>query len=161
SFTFPSSAPAVGDVITATTIAADGSTSAFSQCRTVASGGPDNDTWPRALRIPLDGSGNGSSTGTIDLSGQARWYKFDVAPGGRVQVDLTNVPANDDVAVFSDIGQAFNALTAPSDLQKLSAEFAGDAFSPSVFSPSVFSPSVFSPSVFSPSVFSPSVFSPS
>nr|WP_231134795.1 Ig-like domain repeat protein [Motilibacter deserti] len=47
------------------------------------------------------------------------------------------------------------------DLTRLSAEFAGDAFSPSVFSPSVFSPSVFSPSVFSPPVFSPSVYSPS
>jgi hypothetical protein len=60
---------------------------------------------------------------------------------------------------------------APSDLLKLTAEFAPSTFSPSTFSPSTFSPSTFSPdayspstvqpSTFSPSVFSPSTFSPS
>ena len=71
------------------------------------------------------------------------------------------MPANYDVALFTDIAQAFNTVGSTDDLEQLSAEFAGDAYAPSVFSPSVFSPSVFSPSVFSPSVFSPSVFSPS
>jgi Tol biopolymer transport system component len=123
--------------------------------------GPDNDVWTRAQPIPLDGSGNGSDSGSIDIEGQARWYRFAIQPNTQVQVDLTNVPANYDVTLFSDIAQAFNTVSSTDDLQRLSAEFAGDAFSPSVFSPSVFSPSVFSPSVFSPSVFSPSVFSPS
>ena len=123
--------------------------------------GPDNDVWTRAQPIALDGAGNGSDIGSIDVSGQARWYRFAVQPGTRARVDLSNLPGNYDVALFTDIGQAFNTLTSPADLQRLSAEFAADAFSPSVFSPSVFSPSVFSPSVFSPSVFSPSVFSPS
>ena len=103
----------------------------------------------------------GSATGSIDVSGQARWYRFAIQPGTRAHVDLTDVPANYDVALFTDIAQAFNDVDDTDDLQRLSAEFAGDAFAPSVFSPSVFSPSVFSPSVFSPSVFSPSVFSPS
>ena len=101
------------------------------------------------------------ATGSIDVSGQARWYRFAIQPGTRAHVDLTDVPANYDVALFTDIAQAFNDVDDTGDLQQLSAEFAGDAFAPSVFSPSVFSPSVFSPSVFSPSVFSPSVFSPS
>jgi Tol biopolymer transport system component len=123
--------------------------------------GPDNDTWTRAQSIALDGSGNGSETGSVDVSGQARWYRFPIQPGTRARVDLTNLPANYDVTLFTDIAQAFSTVGSTDDLQQLSAEFAGDAFSPSVFSPSVFSPSVFSPSVFSPSVFSPSVFSPS
>ncbi len=126
--------------------------------------GATNDTWNTAKQITLDGSGFGSvTTDLLDQSGDARWYKVNVTPGGTLNVDLSNLPANYDLAVFSDIGQAFNDLTNPSlsTLQTVSAESGNDAFSPSVFSPSVFSPSVFSPSVFSPSVFSPSVFSPS
>ena len=106
----------------------------------------------------MPGARRGSSS---TLSGQAGWYKFNVTPGSTVQVDLSGLQANYDLAVFSDIGQAFNNLSSPNALQTISAESGNDAFSPSVFSPSVFSPSVFSPSVFSPSVFSPSVFSPS
>ena len=63
--------------------------------------------------------------------------------------------------LFKDIGAAYNQLALSSDLAHISAEFAGDAFSPSAFSPSAFSPSAFSPSAFSPSAFSPSAFSPS
>ena len=48
----------------------------------------------------------------------------------------------------------------PTDLAKLSAEFAGDAYAPSVFSPSVFSPSVFSPRSSPRRSSVPSVFSP-
>jgi hypothetical protein len=158
--------PALGAAITATatsTLAGDStpSTSAFSNCSTVTDGGPDNDSWTQAEAIPLDNSGDGSASGSIDISGQARWYKVPVTPGGTVQVNLSNLPANYDLALFSDISQAEQSLNSTSDLQTLEAETPGNAFSPSVFSPSVFSPSVFSPSVFSPSVFSPSVFSPS
>ncbi len=82
-------------------------------------------------------------------------------PGAPSRSTSQGCPRTTTSRVFSDIAQAFNALTvARCELQTLSAETGNDAFSPSVFSPSVFSPSVFSPSVFSPSVFSPSVFSP-
>jgi hypothetical protein len=123
----------------------------------------DNDSWPKAFA--LDGS-PASVQDLIDAPGKARWYKFDVVPGQTIDVRLTGLPADYDLAVFRDIGQAFASQFTPgkattSDLVKLTAEYAPSVFSPSVFSPSVFSPSVFSPSVFSPSVFSPSVFSPS
>ena len=121
---------------------------------------PTNDAWTRAQTITLDANGNGSATGSIDLSGQVRWYKVPVTPGGTIQVDLTNLPASYDLALFSDIAQDYQNLTTQS-LQANSAQFANTAFSPSAFSPSAFSPSAFSPSVFSPSVFSPSAFSPS
>ena len=116
-----------------------------------------NLSWPTALPV----GANSSTSGVITAPGQDRWYRFPVQPGGRVTVELTDLPADYDLTLFKDIGQAFEELTTTEDLVKLSAEFAGDAYAPSVFSPSVFSPSVFSPSVFSPSVFSPSVFSPS
>ena len=123
----------------------------------------DNDSWPKAFAL---GGSQASAQDLIDAPGKARWYKFAVVPGQTIDVRLTGLPADYDLAVFRDIGQAFASQFAPgkattSDLVKLTAEYAPSVFSPSVFSPSVFSPSVFSPSVFSPSVFSPSVFSPS
>ena len=120
----------------------------------------DNDFWPKALDL-----GTSSTVRDyVDTAGKARWYKVKVTPGQRIQVTLSGIPADYDLAVFRDIASAFNAQLAPAnaaDLTKLSAEYAPSVFSPSVFSPSVFSPSVFSPEAYTPSVFSPSVFSPS
>ena len=45
--------------------------------------GPDNDAWTRAQPIALDGAGNGAATGSIDVLGQARWYRFAIQPGTR------------------------------------------------------------------------------
>ncbi len=129
--------------------------------------GPDNDAWTRALEIPLTGSGSvrsGASTGFVDAPGRARWYKFAIQPGAKTTVELTGLPADYDLAVFTDITQAFSELVGDQDvdgLNRLGAEFAPSVFSPSTFSPSAFSPSTFSPSAFSPSAFSPSTFSPS
>ena len=123
----------------------------------------DNDSWPRAADVALQNDVNGPSgtaTGKVDRSGTSRWYKFPIQPGGKVRVDLTTLPVDLDLAVFTDIATAYNKLTSNKDLTQLSAEFAPSVFSPSVFSPSVFSPDDYAPSVFSPSVFSPSVFSP-
>ena len=121
----------------------------------------DNDSWPKALNIL---GASGSARDYIDAPGRARWYKFSVLPGQRVQVTLSGLPGDYDLAVFKDISAAFFAQLTPAntgELTKLSAEYAPSVFSPSVFSPSVFSPSVFSPDAYAPSVFSPSVFSPS
>ena len=78
--------------------------------RGAAACGPDNDAWTRALPIDLGDGGSGSATGSIDVSGQARWYRFAIQPGTRAHVDLTDVPANYDVALFTDIAQAFNEV---------------------------------------------------
>src|SRR5262249_39744507 len=109
-----------------------------------------------------DANGDGTvSSDSIDGSGQARWYRFTIAPGEDVKIDLTGLPANYDLALFSDIGQAFNSINSVSDLQHLSAEFAPSAFQPSAFQPSAFQPSAFQPSAFQPSAFQPSAFQPS
>jgi CSLREA domain-containing protein len=162
-----SALPTSGEAITATattTLAGESSpsTSAFSNCSNVASEA-DNTTWPNAQPVSLDGNGAGNTTQSIDLSGEARWYKVPISPGGSVQLNLTNLPADYNLALFSDISQAQASLaaTSTSDLQTLSTELPGSSFSPSEFSPSEFSPSEFSPSEFSPSEFSPSEFSPS
>ncbi|WP_298135252.1 Ig-like domain repeat protein [Micropruina sp.] len=116
-----------------------------------------NVSWITALPV----AASSTTKSALTAPGQERWFRFPVQPGQRVTVSLTDLAADYDLVLFKDIGKAFTTLTSTDDLTRLSAEFAGDAYSPSVFSPSVFSPSVFSPSVFSPSVFSPSVFSPS
>ncbi len=131
--------------------------------------GPDNDSWVRAAPITLTEDLNstvstGDVTGYIDVPGIARWYKFSILPGASANIDLSNLPADYDIAVFKDITQSFVELAGSSDtdgLNRLGAEFAPSMFSPSMFSPSMFSPSMFSPSMFSPSMFSPSMFSPS
>src|SRR3954447_6536491 len=130
-------------------------TTAASTCAVVAG---DNDAWPRAF--PLDSTGD-TTQDVIDSPGQARWYSVDILPGSKLTVDLTNLPANYDLAVFKDIRQAYTSLASTQNLTHLSAEFAPSAFSPSAFSPSAFSPSAFSPDAYSPSAFSPSAFSPS
>jgi hypothetical protein len=127
-----------------------------------------NTSWLTAQPIPLSvsGSGNGQ-TGTaspaesIDLPGETLWYEIPVAPDEQVQAALSNVPADYNIALFSDINQTFEAETSNPNLLDLGAEAPGNAASPSAFSPSAFSPSAFSPSAFSPSAFSPSAFSPS
>ncbi len=126
----------------------------------VESGGGSNDAWTRARLIAVDDTGQGGASGSLNLSGQARWYKVAVAPGGSVDVDLTNLPANYDLALFGDIGQAESSLNSPSGLQTLAAQTPGDAFSPAIFSPAIFSPAIFSPAIFSPAIFSPAIFSP-
>ena len=122
----------------------------------------DNDSWAKAFQ--LSGT-TATAQDYLDAPGKARWYKFSVQPGQRIDVSLTGLPADYDLAVFKDIAQAFlaqfNPATASSrDLLKLTAEYAPAVFSPAVFSPAVFSPDAYSPAVFSPAEFSPAVFSP-
>ncbi|MBI3242468.1 MAG: CSLREA domain-containing protein [Chloroflexi bacterium] len=150
------------DFITATATDSSGNTSEFSPC---APADPNNVSWPQALQTPLVSGGDpsileGSSDQFLTEAGQSRWYKFTVQPGSKLIVTLTNLPANYDLTVYKDIAQAFNDLTSPQDLVKLSAEFAPDSFSPDSFSPDSFSPDSFSPDSFSPDSFSPDSFSP-
>ena len=145
-----------GDFVALKTVAGN----ALSLCQVSSR---DNDSWPKAF--PLDTT-NLTASDFIDSPGKARWYKVAITPGQRIQVVLSNLPADYDLAVFKDIAQAFanqfNPATAGiNDLVKLAAEYAPSTFSPSTFSPSTFSPDAYTPSTFSPSTFSPSLFSPS
>ena len=118
-----------------------------------------NDQWPTAFG--LTGAGTLTTQDVIDAAGQSKWYAFDIQPGSEVRVNISNLPADYDLALFKDITQAYTDLTSPQDLTRLSAEYAPSIFSPSIFSPSIFSPSIFSPDAYAPSIFSPSIFSPS
>ena len=117
---------------------------------------PSNTSWQDAQALSV------GTQGSITDPGEDLWYEFPVQPGEQVQVSLSNVPADYDISLFSDISQTLEAETSSTpNLAALGAESPGNAASPSAFSPSAFSPSAFSPSAFSPSAFSPSAFSPS
>ena len=65
-------------------------------------------------RLLAEGAGHQSasphsSRDYIDAPGKARWYKFNVKPGQRIQVALSGLPADYDLAVFKDIGAAFSS----------------------------------------------------
>ncbi len=160
---FTADGPAVPEghfFLTATATDASEHTTDFSQCIAV---GPDNDSWPRAYSLDHLFASTAVFEQYVDTPGQSRWFKFTVEPDSKVIVTLTGLPANYDLTLYKDIQATFDALVAPqdeTDLARLGAEFAPDAFSPDAFSPDAFSPDAFSPDAFSPDAFSPDAFSP-
>ena len=104
--------------VTATTTDSNGGTSEFSNCVPLGAG---NDSWPNAQDI----STLTSITGSLNYSGQARWYKFAITPGSQVSLDLTNLPADYDLLLFKDISQTYAGLTSTSDLTQATAEYSG------------------------------------
>jgi len=60
----------------------------------------DNDTWPKALRL----TGNSVTVPDwIDAPGKARWYRFSILPGQSVQVTMSGLPADYDLAVLGHL----------------------------------------------------------
>ncbi len=102
------------------------------------------------------------------LPGESRWYRFHAPAGSRIEVSLTNLPANFDLVVYGDIRQAYDELTrliaSPQELDRrlalLGAEFAPEAYSPEAYSPEAYSPEAYSPEAYSPEAYSPEAYSP-
>ncbi|MDX6256804.1 MAG: large repetitive protein [Frankiales bacterium] len=116
----------------------------------------ENTSWPNAALLTTAGT-----SGALAQAGEARWFKFPVVPSSQVNVDLSQLAQNYDLTLYNDIGAAFSAPAATTDLNILGAEQSGNAYSPSIYSPSIYSPSIYSPSIYSPSIYSPSIYSPS
>jgi hypothetical protein len=127
-----------------------------------ATQGDSNTAWTTARQINLSNTNYGTggvNDEALNNSGESRWYKFNVTPGGTVQIDLTGLPSNYDLFLFTDIGQAYNNITAPGGLQQVSAEL-GAQFSPAGFTPAGFTPAGFTPAGFTPAGFTPAGFTP-
>ena len=123
--------------------------------------GPNNNNWTAALSLVLDSGGNASVNGFLDAEGNARWFKVSVVPGAKLTVDLSDMPDDYDLLVFKDIAQAYDTLTGPEDLTRISAEFAPSAYAPSAYAPSAYAPSAYAPSAYAPSAYAPSAYAPS
>jgi hypothetical protein len=169
----------------AVNVSGSGSTSEYSDCVLV---GPDNDSWPKALRtsVPtiaaavsaaeaqeladaagvteLDATtGVVTMTQYIDSLGQSRWFKFKIRPNSQLIVTLTGLPANYDLTLYKDIAAEYEKLANPqdtTDLTRLGAESAPQAFAPQAFAPQAFAPQAFAPQAFAPQAFAPQAFAP-
>jgi len=148
-----------GDYITATANDGYHLESGYSTCIQV---GADNDSWPTALDITST-QGNASNLAapgfSLDTPAQSRWFRFAVLPGEQVSVKLSSMPGDYDLAVFKDIPQAYASLVSVADLNRLGANFAGQAFSAQAFSAQAFSAQAFSPDAYSAQAFSAQAFS--
>jgi hypothetical protein len=127
--------------------------------------GLDNVTWPKALTLDVGYSPYEATVNYqfVESAGQSRWYKFRVSPGSRVTVELSPANANLDLTLFQDIQAAHDQLAIPgnvSDLEKLMAGFATDAFTPDGFAPDTHSSDAYAPMAYSPMAYSPMAYSP-
>ena len=80
----------------------------WSACSNAIAVGPNNTSWPTAS--PVDPTG--STTGYLQNQGEARWFKVPILPNSRVEVTLSNLPADYDLVMFSDVQAAYDDLTA-------------------------------------------------
>ncbi len=155
--------------MTATATDPSGNTSALSMC---APAGPDNDAWYTAYKLAATPSATVNQY--LSLPGQTRWYKFDVQPRSHVVVNLSNLPGEYDMALFSDIGAAASALVTPApttqslavqqaqlDYDALeSSNFVINTLDPQLVSPEAYTAQALSPATFRPSVLAPYAVSP-
>ncbi|HEX4471184.1 MAG TPA: hypothetical protein VH085_04395, partial [Nocardioides sp.] len=143
--------------------------------------GQDNRQWVGATTLP-DGAG---LDGTLTAAGETRWYRFPVVPGEQATVNLTNLPADDDVALYGDIGAAFDQLSNSTDLSQLAAASAQGApgsttqvpdypaaatdiptsnvtpkFAPRIYAPRIYAPRIYAPDAYAPRIYAPSIYAP-
>jgi hypothetical protein len=143
--------------------------------------GTDNRQWTGATELP-EGS---ALDGTLSVAGETRWYKIPVVPGQQVTVNLTNLPVDDDVALYGDIGAAFDQLSNSTDLSQLAAASAQGApgsgtqvpdypaaatdiptsnqtpkFAPRIYAPSIYAPRIYAPDAYAPRIYAPSIYAP-
>jgi hypothetical protein len=143
--------------------------------------GQDNRQWVGATTL-ADGTGIDDS---LTAAGETRWYRFPVVPGEQATVNLTNLPADDDVALYGDIGAAFDQLSSSTDLSQLAAASAQGApgsstqvpdypaaatdiptsnvtpkFAPRIYAPRIYAPRIYAPDEYAPRIYAPDIYAP-
>ena len=106
-------------------------------------------------------------------------------PGQQVTVDLTNLPADYDVALYGDISAAFDQLSSGTDLSQLAAASAQGApgsesqipsypaaatdiptantaakFAPRIYAPDLYAPRIYAPRIYAPRIYAPRIYAP-
>ncbi len=152
---------------------------AFSQCGSEVGAvtfqlviDPGNVVWPLAIDLdpkllPVGSKLSGSIHQKIERAGESRWYKFQGKPGSRLEVALTQLKANLDLVVYSDINTAYNELlglinSTPNNqaLALLGAEFAPEAYAPEAYSPEAYAPEAYAPEAYAPEAYAPEAYAP-
>ncbi len=159
-----------GGFVTATATDSAGNTSALATC---AFAGPDNTVWYQAL--PLSAA-NPSASQPIALSEQVRWYYVELEPQNRLAVNLTNLPAGYDIALFNDLNARAEALVAAAATDFATAlavtqtqidytavessNFVTNTLAPELYSPEAYTSAALTPTNFRANVLAESVVSP-
>ncbi len=145
--------------------------------------GQDNRQWLGATLLPAEGV-----SGTLDEPGEARWFRFPVVPGQRVNVDLSSLPADYDLALYGDIDAAFQRLGGGSEVTQLAAASAAGApgsqtqvpdyptsvskvptsadtlpsttFAPRIYAPRIYAPRIYAPRIYAPRIYAPRIYAP-
>ena len=154
----------------------------------------DNRDWPGAQRIPFGpynaaGRATGTASGKIAEAGEARWYRFDVDPGQDVDVTLSGLTNDYDLALYGDIETAFDELvteerrlparvgcvrggargavpgaqhdSVPTQIPTVAnPPTTSQQYAPRVYAPRVYAPRVHAPRVHAPRVYAPRVYAP-
>ena len=144
----------------------------------------DNRQWPGAQT--MDGA---SLDGKLLEPGETRWFKFPVVPNQNVRVDLSELPADYDLALYGDIQQAFDELSDDADpLAKLSSTVngtvgaqdqvpsyptsvqdvptekpqtdPGPTFAPRIYAPRIYAPRIYAPRIYAPRIYAPRIYAP-
>ena len=118
-----------------------------------------NESWPWAL--PIKAGTNGlvdfAANQYIDDFARSRWYMFQVQPGSRVHVTISNLPKDYDAYLFRDILQAYED---GSGLLQQSAEFAPPSYAPPSYAPPSYAPDSFAPPSYAPPSYAPPSYAP-
>lgn len=159
--TFPTAVPEGQGVSATATNLTTNNTSEFSYCRAAAT---NNVTWQAAQLLNLTEVGSGLVGDTVQQRimdrFQEKWFRFPVAPGDKVHIELTSVPGSA-VSLHRDPLPFYNSLTNPQSVAVLSAAAADTGFLPSQYLPSQYLPSQYLPSQYLPSQYLPSQYLPS
>ncbi|MCP4196680.1 MAG: CSLREA domain-containing protein, partial [Proteobacteria bacterium] len=141
-----------------------GDTSEFSRCMPVSA---NNDSWPNALEVLLTQVApdrvEGQEVHFLTNPGQARWFRFPVAPDAKVIVELSGLASNYDLILYRDIAQTYESTTAPQntdELTELNAEFASDMHTPDMYTPDMYTPDMYTPDMYTPDMYTPDMYTP-
>ncbi len=117
-----------------------------------------NTDWETAQDLTPNGSG-GTANQPIDFNAESLWYRIPVQPGQQVQVSLSNLPADYEIGLYSDIGAAYQAETTTTpNLAQAAAQQTGTDDSRSQFASTDFAKSQFARSQFASTDFARSQF---
>ncbi|MBF4765509.1 hypothetical protein ISU07_20460 [Nocardioides islandensis] len=144
--------------------------------------GTDNRDWSGAKTLPTD-----EVNRSLNEAGEARWFKFPVVPGEDVTVELSGLTKDYDVALYGDIGAAYNALsgegaaassgtssTALGDTQvpgypktvstiptaQTTQKFAPRIYAPRIYAPRIYAPRIYAPRIYAPRIYAPRIYAP-
>ena len=118
-----------------------------------------NESWPWAKPITAgpDGTVQFNDDQYVDDQGRSRWYMFQVKPGSKVHVTISDLAKDFDVYLFRDILQAYQA---GGTLLQQTASYAPPSYAPPSYAPPSYAPDSYAPPSYAPPSYAPPSYAP-